>query len=108
MTSPDCGYGRVRPNPSPLSGSPRLERRLPAMRRPRSRPNCALPVLAACFLVLLAGCSTMPQGPEVVGRPRFEPPRLVPPQMPEALPDPVKAQRTIWRHDLQMPSRSSA
>lgn len=64
--------------------------------------------LALCLL-LLAGCGGMPSSPPAVAdRPTFAPPRLSPPMLPEALPEPVQRQRTIWRHLYETPSPSSA
>lgn len=102
------GFGRPRP-PQPLPwASLKLE---PPPRLTRLRPSrrgSVLKALVGFCLAMLAACSTVQQAPAVAPRPQFAPPRLVPPQLPEALPAPVEARRTVWRHDRRTPRLWSA
>lgn len=103
-------YARVRHNPQPRFPSrPPVSRRSKLSSALRSLGGVLLVLGLALCLLLLAGCGAMPSSPAAVAdRPKFAPPRLSPPMLPEALPDPVQRQRTIWRHPYETPSPWSA
>lgn len=110
MHEPIRFYAPARPKPQPRSPS-----RTPAWRVSRaiwllrSLGGALLASVLGICLLLLAGCGAMPSSPPAVAdRPTFAPPRLSPPMLPEALPEPVQRQRTIWRHLHETPSPSSA
>lgn len=86
MNEQPQSFGRVRPNPQPRDPSPRQGWRPPTPTQHRwLRASEWLALIVACCLLMLAGCSTMP--PAVAERPKFDPPRMVPPLYPDPLPD---------------------
>lgn len=99
-------FGRAKPQPKLRDESPRQGWRPPTPRQHRLlRGSELLALIVACCLLMLAGCSTTQ--PAVVERPKLPLPRLVPPQMPETLPD-RPLLRTVWRtQGATTPERST-